>query len=110
MQGIGIAKAQKPLQRIAAVALGSILMIGGIVGLFLPFVPGAVLIVAGALMLKPRRTWLRRALQECRVPFPVLGRAFGRFSACGHSWHSRFRNNPGDSRSQFRVLNGSRCP
>jgi hypothetical protein len=103
MQEIGIAKAQKPLQRIVVVALGWILMIGGIVGLFLPFVPGAVLIVAGALMLKPQRTWLRRALEECRVRFPVLGRAFGRFSSCGESWHSRFRNNPDDSGSQFRV-------
>jgi uncharacterized membrane protein YbaN (DUF454 family) len=62
MQEIGIAKAQKPLQRIVVVALGWVLMIGGIVGLFLPFVPGAVLIVAGALMLRPQRACLRRAL------------------------------------------------
>ncbi len=71
MQEIGIAKAQKPLQGIAVAALGWILMIGGIVGLFLPFVPGAILIVAGALMLKPQLAWLWRALGECRVRFPV---------------------------------------
>jgi hypothetical protein len=103
MQEIAIAKVQKPLQRIAVVALGWILMIGGIVGLFLPFVPGAVLIVAGALMLKPQRAWLRRAPEKCRARFPVLERALGRFSACGESWYSRFRNNPGDSGSQFRF-------
>ena len=102
MHEIGIAKAQNPLQRIVVAALGWILMIGGIVGLFLPFVPGAVLIVAGALMLRPQRAWLR-ALEVCRMRFPVLGRAFGRFTACGESWHIRFRNNPGDSGPHFRV-------
>jgi len=103
MQEIGIAKTQKPLQRIAVVALGWILMIGGIVGLFLPFVPGAFLIVAGALMLKPQRGWLRRALETCRVRFPVLERAFKRFPTWGKRWQSRLSNNPGDSGSQFRV-------
>jgi hypothetical protein len=103
MQEVGIPEAQKPLQRIAVVALGWTLMIGGIVGLFLPFVPGVVLIVSGALMLRPQHAWLRRALEECRVRFPFLGCAFGRFSADGESWHSRFRNNPGDSGSHFRV-------
>lgn len=85
MQEIGIAKAGKPLQRIAVVALGWILMIGGVIGLFLPFVPGAVLIVAGALMLKPQREWLRRALEKCLVRLPFLERAFRRLSACGES-------------------------
>jgi hypothetical protein len=102
MKEVGIAEARKPLQRIAVVALGWILMIGGIVGLFLPFVPGAALIVVGALMLRPQRAWMR-TLEECRMRFPVLGRAFGRFSAYGENWHSRFRNNPGASGSQFRV-------
>jgi hypothetical protein len=103
MQEVGIAEARKPLQRITVVALGWILVIGGIAGLFLPFVPGAVLIVSGALMLRPQHAWLRRALEECRVRFPVLGCAFARFSAGGGGWHSRFRNNPGDSGSQFKV-------
>ena len=103
MQEIGIAKTQKPLQRIAVVALGWILIIGGIVGLFLPVVPGTFLIVAGALMLKPQRTWLRRALETCRVRFPVLERAFRRYSTWGKCWQSRFSNSPGDSGEQFRV-------
>jgi hypothetical protein len=103
MQEIGIAETQKPLQRIAVVALGWILMIAGIVGLFLPFVPGAFLIVAGALMLKPQRAWLRRAIETCRVRFPVLERAFKRFHTWGKCWQSRFSNSSGDSGSQFRV-------
>ena len=103
MQEIGIAKTQKPLQRIAFVALGWILMIAGIVGLFLPFVPGAFLIVAGALMLNPQRTWLSQALEKCRMRFPALERAFRRFSTWGKCGQSRFSNSPGDSEQQFRV-------
>ena len=103
MQEIGITKTQKPPQRIPVVALGWIFILGGIVGLFIPVLPGGVLIFAGALMLRPQSTLLRRALEKCRVRFPFLQRAFKRFAAWGESWQSRFRNNPGDSGSQFRL-------
>jgi len=99
MQEIGVAKTQRPLQR---VALGWILMLVGTVGLFLPVVPGAFLIATGALMLNPQRTWLSRALESCRMRFPALERAFRRFSTWGKCWQSRFSNSPGDSGSQFR--------
>jgi uncharacterized membrane protein YbaN (DUF454 family) len=97
MQGIGITKKQKPPQRIAVFALGWILILGGIAGLFIPILPGGVLIFAGALMLSPQSTWLRRALENCRVRSPFLERTFKRFSAWGESWRGRFRNSPGDS-------------
>ena len=100
MQEIAVAKAQRPLQR---VALGWILMLVGIVGLFLPVVPGTFLIVAGALMLNPQCTWLSRALEKCRMRFPALERAFRRFSTRDKCWQSRFSDSPGDSGSQFRV-------
>ena len=101
MQEIGIRKRQKPLQRIAVVALGSVLVLGGTIALLLPVVPGSLLIVAGVLMLSPQCPWLRRALQKCRVRFPILERAFRRLSSWGKSCRSRFRNsNPGSSRSQ----------
>ena len=94
MQEIAIAKNQSPLQR---AALGWILVLVGIVGLFLPVVPGAFLIATGALMLNPQRTWLSRALQKCRMRFPALERAFRRFSTWGKCWQIRFSNSPGDS-------------
>jgi len=81
MQEIGITKSQNPLRRIAVVALGWILILGGIVGLFLPIIPGVVLIVIGALLVKPQWAWARRMLEKCRVRFPVLAPAFRRFSA-----------------------------
>jgi Putative transmembrane protein (PGPGW) len=100
MQEIAVAKTQTPLQR---VALGWILMLVGFIGLFLPVVPGAFLIAAGALMLNPQRTWLSRALEKCRMRFPALERAFRRFSTWDKCWQSRLSNTPGDSGSQFKV-------
>ena len=94
MQEIGVAKTQRPLQRVAP---GWILILVGIVGLFLPVVPGAFLIATGALMLNPQRTWLSRALEKCRMRFPALERAFRRFFAWGKCWPSRFSSSPGDS-------------
>ena len=77
-----INKTQTPFQRIALAALGWILTLAGIVGLFLPVLPGVLLIVAGALMLSPRSAWLQRA-KKYRMKFPVLDRAFRQFSAWG---------------------------
>ena len=74
-----VAKMQTPLQRIALVALGWILTLVGIAGLFLPVLPGVFLVVAGALLLNPRSAWLRRA-DKCRARFLVIDRAFKRFS------------------------------
>jgi len=105
-----IDKTQTPLQRIALVALGWILTLVGIAGLFLPVLPGIFLIVAGALMLSRRSPWLRRALKRCRVQFPVLDRAFRRFSTWGKSSQSRVKDNPDDSGSRFQSLNGAGWP
>jgi len=74
MQEIGIAKTQRALQR---VALGWILMLVGIVGLFLPVVPGTFLIVAGAFMLNPQCTWLSRALENVECGFPPWSAPLG---------------------------------
>ena len=100
MQEIAVAKTRGPLQR---VALGWILVLVGIVGLFLPVVPGAFLIASGALMLNPQRTWLLRALEKCRMRFPALERAFRRFCTWGKCGQSGFSHSPGDSGSQSRV-------
>ena len=78
MQKIVSAKTQNQLRRIAVVALGWILILGGTVGLVLPIIPGAVLIVVGTLMVHPQSARLRRALENCRTRFPLLERALGR--------------------------------
>lgn len=81
MQEIGITTSQRPFRRIAIVALGWVLIVLGIAGLVLPIVPGAILIVAGALMVNPEWAWSRRMLDKCRVRFPVLAPTFRRLSA-----------------------------
>jgi hypothetical protein len=103
MQGIGITTKQKPPHRIVVVALGCIFIIGGIGGLFIPILPGAALIFAGVLMLSPQSAWVPRALEKCRLRFPFLERAFKRISTWGESWQNRFRNNPDDSESKYRL-------
>jgi uncharacterized membrane protein YbaN (DUF454 family) len=103
MRESGIIQSQKPRQRVALIALGWILICLGIVGLILPVVPGAVLIVVGVLMANPQCMWLRRMLEKCRVRFPVLAPAFRRFSAWSKSSQSLFRKNPSDSGTQFEV-------
>ena len=103
MEEIGSTKSQNPLLRIAVVALGWILILGGIVGLFVPIIPGAVLVVLGALMVNPQSAWLRRMLEKCRVRFPVLAPAFRRFSAWSERRQSLFNKNPADSGAQFEV-------
>ena len=64
----------RPFKRIATLALGWVLVLGGIIGLLLPVVPGGILIVAGALMLSPQCAWQRRALEKNRARSHVLGR------------------------------------
>jgi hypothetical protein len=78
-----------PLKRVAILALGWSLVLGGIIGLFLPIVPGGFLIVAGALMLSPQCAWLRRALEKCRSG--SLG-SLVQFRCA----HSRWRNSEGE--------------
>jgi hypothetical protein len=48
-----VAKAQNQLERVALVAFGWILTLVGILGLFIPIMPGVFLIVAGALIAEP---------------------------------------------------------
>jgi ActR/RegA family two-component response regulator len=103
MEEVGIIKPQNPLRRITVVAFGWILILGGIVGLFVPIIPGAVLIVVGALMVNPQWAWLRRMLEKCRVRFPVLAPAFSRFFAWSEGGQSLFKKDPADSGAQFEV-------
>lgn len=99
-----VAKAQSQLERVALVALGWIFICLGIVGLVLPVVPGAVLIVVGALMVNLRWEWLWRMLEKCRVRFSILARVVRHFSAWSESSQSLFKKNPSDSGSVVRSV------
>ena len=63
-----------PLKRVALLVFGWVLVLGGIIGLFLPIVPGGILIAAGTLMLTPQCAWLRRAIEKCHARSHDLSR------------------------------------
>jgi uncharacterized membrane protein YbaN (DUF454 family) len=95
--GATVAKAQSQLERVAIVALGWVFICLGIVGLVLPVVPGAVLMIVGALVVNLRLEWLWRMLEKCRVRFPVLASVFRRFFAWSESSQSLIKKNRSDS-------------
>lgn len=99
MQQTGNVEVQKKLRLNVLFALGWILVLAGTVGLFLPFVPGTLLILAGGVILSPQSAWLRRVLENCRACFPALKQPFGRFAAWVEVSRNRFRNSAGHSGS-----------
>jgi hypothetical protein len=78
-------------------------VLGGFVGLFLPVVPGALLILAGGTILSPQSAWFRRVLEKCGVRVPALKHPFACFGASVGMWRNRFRSNRDNSPSRFRV-------
>ena len=71
MQKMKTAHVAMTPRRAALFTLGWLLLLGGIVGLLLPVVPGAVLLSAGVAVLSSQSAWLWRALEKHRVPLPV---------------------------------------
>lgn len=94
MQETSTANVQMTIRRSALLAFGWALVLGGIVGLFLPVVPGALLILAGGAIVSPQSAWFRRALEKCRVPVLALKRPFGHVRAWLRLQQNRLRNRP----------------
>ena len=58
---------QRPLLiRIALVILGTVLVLGGLIGLLLPIIPGWLLIIAGLAVLATEFVWARRLLDAAK--------------------------------------------
>ena len=97
-----------PLKRVAILAFGWSLVLGGIIGLFLPIVPGGILIAAGALMLTPRCAWLRRAIEKCHARSHDLSRLVQFCGLLNHDGGSSKvndeRGNPTNSRGNRHVF------
>ncbi len=60
--------------RLARIVGGFVLIAVGIVGLFLPFLQGIALIVAGLLLLAREFRWARRLLAWLRSKYPARRR------------------------------------
>lgn len=97
MRETGTAIVQMTIRRSALIAFGWTLVLVGIVGLFLPVVPGALLILAGGTILAPQSAWLRRALEKGRVRAGALKRPFRYVRAWVGKRQNRFRNGPYNS-------------
>jgi uncharacterized protein (TIGR02611 family) len=53
--------------RIILVMIGTILLVGGLIGLLLPIVPGWLLIIAGLAILGTEFVWARRLLDTAKA-------------------------------------------
>ena len=53
--------------RIILVMVGTILLVGGLIGLLLPIVPGWLLIIAGLAILGTEFVWARRLLDTAKA-------------------------------------------
>jgi uncharacterized protein (TIGR02611 family) len=65
--GFDNSRIRRPLiVRIVLVIIGTILLVGGLVGLLLPMVPGWLLIIPGLAILGTEFVWARRLLDTAR--------------------------------------------
>ena len=76
-------------KRVMTIFVGWLLIVCGIAGLFLPIVPGAPLLLAGAFILFSDCEQLHRVTGTFRTRFPRLGHFFERFTALENIWRSR---------------------
>ena len=65
---------KKLLKRCAVLVLGWMFVLGGVIGLFLPIIPGGLLLGIGALMLSSKSVWVQRMLEKVVARFPALNR------------------------------------
>lgn len=65
--GFDNSRIRRPLiVRIVLVMIGTVLLVGGLVGLLLPIVPGWLLIIPGLAILGTEFVWARRLLDTAR--------------------------------------------
>jgi uncharacterized membrane protein YbaN (DUF454 family) len=62
------------MTRIAAVIVGWLFVLAGLVGLFLPFLQGIVFLLIGLMILSKEYRWAGRLLARVRARFPPVDR------------------------------------
>lgn len=68
----------------------------GVVGLFLPFLQGALFLLIGITILASEYRWARKLLQELRDRFPRLSRQIDAAPDWAHKWLKRIFPNKSD--------------
>jgi uncharacterized membrane protein YbaN (DUF454 family) len=87
----------------AHVKLAVVLVIGwgfivlGILGLFLPVLPGILFLLVGLIILSSEYVWTHDLLNKLRVRYPKVGRSADEAAAKAHRWmHTIFRHRRGN--------------
>jgi uncharacterized protein (TIGR02611 family) len=66
--GLNDSRIRRPLiVRVVLVMVGTILLVGGLIGLFLPIVPGWLMIIPGLAILGTEFVWARRLLDTAKA-------------------------------------------
>lgn len=104
MKTIEIAHSRSSLQRILLTCLGAVFVLGGIIGLFLPILPGFLLLVAGALLLSREFPPLHWALEKCQARFPIVRQGFAGLPRLHAAWRRCFSGGVHDSATSPRIL------
>jgi ActR/RegA family two-component response regulator len=98
------------LRRIFLVCLGTALAFSGIVGLFLPVVPGIPLLLAGAVVLSREFPALEQALETFEARFPGVRRRLEAFPRRCAKWSRRFLRKVRDSATASTAAKASPSP
>jgi uncharacterized membrane protein YbaN (DUF454 family) len=69
------------MKRLAFIAAGWILLMLGAVGLFLPILPGVLLLIVGLSILSVEYAWARRWMRSLRRRFPATDKKLKGFFA-----------------------------
>ncbi len=83
------------LHRVAMLVLGWILIVLGVAGLFLPFLQGILLLVAGLWVLSRESEWVRRHLDRVRARHPRVAEAEEKAKARFQRWRERWAHGRG---------------
>ena len=86
----------------SALFLGWIFVVGGILGLFIPILPGLVLLVAGVVMLNNESALVGKAIEALRAHSTIADSIFKRIFDLSKGWKGRLPSSVADSGAHTR--------
>jgi uncharacterized protein len=74
------------LKRAAVLVIGWAFIALGVVGLFLPVLPGILFLLVGLIMLSSEYVWAHHLLDKLRLRYPKIGRSADEATAKANRW------------------------
>lgn len=85
------------LKRAAVLVIGWVFIALGVVGLFLPVLPGILFLLVGLIMLSSEYVWAHHLLDKLRLRYPKVGRSADEATAKANRWMRKiFRHRGGN--------------